>query len=92
MIDQNCLNAGAHHFKTGSVYGLHQLQQTTEAQADYSPAQKNFRRMVEQQALVEETGQSTAAGAGRPAKLFRFRRNVVMERAIAGNKLPLARG
>ena len=86
MIDQNCLNAGAHHFKTGSVYGLHQLQQTTEAQADYSPAQKNFRRMVEQQALVEETGQSTATatGAGRPAKLFRFRRNVVMERAITG--------
>ena len=86
MIDQNCLNAGAHHFKTGSVYGLHQLQQTTEAQADYSPAQKNFRRMVEQHALVEETGQSTATatGAGRPAKLFRFRRNVVMERAITG--------
>ena len=33
----------------------------------------------------------TMAGAGRPAKLFRFRRNVMLERAIVGNKLPLAR-
>ena len=73
-------------------FSLLQLQQTVEALAGRSLHKQNFRRMVEQQALVEETGQSTAAGAGRPAKLFRFRRNVVMERAIAGNKLPLARG
>ncbi len=73
-------------------FSLLQLQQTVEALAGRSLHKQNFRRMVEQQALVEETGQSTATGAGRPAKLFRFRRNVVMERAIAGNKLPLARG
>ena len=30
--------------------------------------------------------------AGRPAKLFRFRRDVLLERAIAGSKLPLSRG
>ncbi|MEG0974539.1 MAG: hypothetical protein RSD57_10535 [Comamonas sp.] len=73
------------------AFSLLQLQQTVEALAGRSLHKQNFRRMIEQQALVEETGQSTAAGAGRPAKLFRFRRNVVMERAIAGNKLPLAR-
>jgi hypothetical protein len=28
---------------------------------------------------------------GRPAKLFRFRRDVVAERAVTGSKLPLAR-
>jgi len=29
--------------------------------------------------------------AGRPAKLFQFRRDVMAGRAIAGSKLPLAR-
>jgi len=28
---------------------------------------------------------------GRPAKLFRFRREVVLERAVIGSKLPLSR-
>ena len=33
-----------------------------------------------------------AAGTGgRPAKLFRFRREVLAERAAAGTKLPLSR-
>lgn len=72
-------------------FSLLQLQQTVEALAGRSLHKQNFRRLIEQQALVEETGQMTAAGAGRPAKLFRFRRNVMLERAIAGNKLPLAR-
>ena len=72
-------------------FSLLQLQQTVEALAGRGLHKQNFRRMIEQQALVEETGQMTAVGAGRPAKLFRFRRNVMLERAIAGNKLPLAR-
>lgn len=72
-------------------FSLLQLQQTVEALAGRSLHKQNFRRLIEQQALVEETGQMTAAGAGRPAKLFRFQRNVMLERAIAGNKLPLAR-
>ncbi|MEX8193334.1 NUDIX hydrolase [Comamonas guangdongensis] len=72
-------------------FSLLQLQQTVEALAGRGLHKQNFRRLIEQQALVEETGQTTVAGAGRPAKLFRFRRNVMLERAIAGNKLPLAR-
>ncbi|MEG0052414.1 MAG: hypothetical protein RR718_06235 [Comamonas sp.] len=72
-------------------FSLLQLQQTVEALAGRGLHKQNFRRLIEQQALVEETGQMTATGAGRPAKLFRFRRNVMLERAIAGNKLPLAR-
>ena len=48
---------------------------------------------VEQtQDLVEETGQLTVGSAGRPAKLFRFRSDVLLERAISGSKLPLAKG
>ncbi|MBB6577064.1 hypothetical protein HNP33_001115 [Comamonas odontotermitis] len=72
-------------------FSLLQLQQTVEALAGRSLHKQNFRRLIEQQALVEDTGHMSTAGAGRPAKLFRFRRNVLMERAIAGNKLPLAR-
>ena len=50
-----------------------------------------IRRLIEQQALVEETGDMATGTAGRPAKLFRFRRDVLLERAIAGSKLPLSR-
>ncbi len=73
-------------------FTLLKLQQAVEALAGRSLHKQNFRRLIEQQALVEETGQMSTASAGRPAKLFRFRRQVVVERALAGNKLPLARG
>ncbi|WP_438616812.1 NrtR DNA-binding winged helix domain-containing protein [Proteus mirabilis] len=52
---------------------------------------QNFRRLIEQQDLVEETGAISAETGGRPAKLFRFRHEVLAERAIAGTKLPLSR-
>lgn len=73
-------------------FTLLQLQQTVEALAGRGLHKQNFRRLIEQQALVEETGQMAVGTAGRPAKLFRFRSNVLLERAIAGSKLPLARG
>lgn len=73
-------------------FTLLQLQQTVEALAGRGLHKQNFRRLIEQQDLVEETGQLTAGAAGRPAKLFRFRSGVLLERAIAGSKLPLAPG
>jgi len=51
----------------------------------------NFRRLIEQQELVEETGATASDTGGRPAKLYRFRHAVLEERALAGSKLPLAR-
>lgn len=72
-------------------FTLLQLQQTVEALAGRNLHKQNFRRLIEQQNLVEETGEVQAGAAGRPAKLFRFRRDVLQERAIAGSKLPLAR-
>lgn len=68
-----------------------QLQQTVEALAGRSLHKQNFRRLIEQQELVEETGEVLAGRAGRPARLLRFKRGVMQERAIAGSKLPLAR-
>ena len=52
---------------------------------------QNFRRLIEQQELVEETGTMAPDTIGRPAKLFRFRKGVLAERAVVGTKLPLSR-
>ncbi|MGV2865057.1 NUDIX hydrolase [Achromobacter sp. ESBL13] len=72
-------------------FTLLQLQMAVEALAGRALHKQNFRRLIEQQALVEETGEMATGTAGRPAKLFRFRRDVLLERAIAGSKLPLSR-
>jgi len=73
------------------TFTLLQLQQAFEAVAGRCLHKQNFRRFIEQQALVEDTGRMTQGTAGRPAKLFQFRGDVLLERAIAGSKLPLAR-
>ena len=41
---------------------------------------QNFRRLVESGGLVEETGDVRTATGGRPAKVYRFRREALMER------------
>jgi len=72
-------------------FTLLQLQRVVEALAGQRLHKQNFRRLVDQQALVEETGGVMTETGGRPAKLFRFRPQVLVERAVAGTKLPLAR-
>lgn len=72
-------------------FTLLQLQRSVEALAGRVVHKQNFRRLVEQQELVEETGAVTSDTRGRPAKLFRFRHAVLAERAVAGTKLPLSR-
>ncbi|MDR3515607.1 MAG: hypothetical protein P4M00_07320 [Azospirillaceae bacterium] len=69
-------------------FTLLHLQNTVEALAGLRLHKQNFRRLVEQQGLVEETGATTRGASGRPAKLFSFRRKVLQERAMAGTKLP----
>jgi hypothetical protein len=72
-------------------FTLLQLQRSVEALAGRLVHKQNFRRLIEQQQLVEETGAIAADTVGRPAKLFRFRHGVLAERAIVGTKLPLSR-
>ena len=72
-------------------FTLLQLQRAVEALAGRPMHKQNFRRLIDQQGLVEPTGASTSETRGRPAKLFRFRREVVLERAVLGSKLPLSR-
>jgi hypothetical protein len=73
------------------TFTLLQLQRTVEALAGRLVHKQNFRRLIEQQELVEETGDTTSETGGRPAKLFRFRPAVLMERTVAGTKLPITR-
>lgn len=73
------------------AFTLLDLQKSVEALAGRALHKQNFRRLIEQQELVEETGGAVRETGGRPAKLFRFRRAVLAERAAAGTKLPLAR-
>ena len=74
------------------TFTLYQLQRSVEALAGRRLHKQNFRRLIEQQALVEDTGRMATDTGGRPAKLVTFRRDVLAERAVAGTKLPLAGG
>ncbi|HXC88779.1 MAG TPA: hypothetical protein VNV18_01325 [Stellaceae bacterium] len=68
-------------------FTLLQLQRTVEALSGVRMHKQNFRRLVEQQGLVEETGGISAATGGRPARLVRFRREVLLERPAPGLRL-----
>ena len=52
----------------------------------------NFRRLVEASGLVEPIGRSRAPARGRPAEEFRFRQEVLRERALPGVRLGGTRG
>jgi hypothetical protein len=71
------------------TFTLLQLQRCVEALAGRLVHKPNFRRLIEQQELIEETGELSQDTGGRPAKLFRFRGAVFAARAIAGTKLPV---
>ncbi len=73
------------------AFTLLQLQRTVEALAGVRLHKQNFRRLVEQQGLVEETGAISAATGGRPARLVRFRREVLLERPAPGLRLRAGR-
>ena len=65
-------------------FTLTELQRTVEAISGRRLHKQNFRRLVEAAALVEPTGETSTATGGRPAALFRFRREVVQERPSPG--------
>lgn len=67
-------------------FTLLDLQKAVEALAGRTTHKQNFRRLIEQQELVEETNEMSTDRPGRPARLFRFREEVLLERAIAGTK------
>jgi hypothetical protein len=68
-------------------FTLTELQRTVEAISGRHLHKQNFRRLVETASLVEPTGETSTATGGRPAALFRFRREVVQERPAPGLRL-----
>lgn len=68
-------------------FTLTELQRAVEAISGRHLHTQNFRRLVGGAALVEPTGAMAARGRGRPAALFRFRREVVRERPAPGFRL-----
>jgi hypothetical protein len=72
------------------TFTLLQLQRLVEALSGVRLHKQNFRRLVEGGGLVEGTGQLRRTG-GRPAELFRFRREVVRERPRPGVGTPWTR-
>jgi hypothetical protein len=68
-------------------FTLTELQRTVEAISGRHVHKQNFRRLVEGTALVEPTGETSTATGGRPAALFRFRREVMQERPAPGLRL-----
>ncbi|AMN66904.1 hypothetical protein [Psychrobacter sp. P11G5] len=70
------------------VFTLLQLQQSVEALSGVRLHKQNFRRLLDSQNLVMETGQSSSAQRGRPAKLYRFRHDIELQSLLMDSKLP----
>jgi len=66
------------------VFTLTELQRTVEAISGRHLHKQNFRRLVEGSSIVEATGETSLKTGGRPAAMFRFRRDVLQERSAPG--------
>lgn len=73
------------------AFTLSALQKAVEAIAGVPLHKQNFRRALERGGLVEGLGRLDADTGGRPAELFRFRREILAERPVSGLALPLLR-
>ena len=72
-------------------FTLLHLQQVAEALSGTHLHKQNFRRLVMNADLVEPIGRTMATGRGRPAELFRFRREVLGEKLTVGLSRPTLR-
>ena len=73
------------------AFTLSSLQRVVEAIAGVALHKQNFRRAVERTGLVEGLSRFDAETGGRPAELFRFRRELLGARPVGGLSLPLLR-
>lgn len=70
------------------TFTLSSLQTTAEAIMGLNLHKQNFRRALSASKLVEGTGKMETATGGRPAELYRFRRESLRERAALGVASP----
>lgn len=73
------------------AFTLSALQRAVEGVAGVALHKQNFRRALERAGLVEGLGRLDQETGGRPAELFRFRREVLSARPVSGLSLPLLR-
>lgn len=72
-------------------FTLLQLQRVVEALSGARLHKQNFRRLVTSGDLVEAVGRTSTVGRGRPAEMFRFRREVLGEKLTVGVARPIMR-
>ncbi|MFO1015625.1 MAG: NAD regulator [Caulobacteraceae bacterium] len=75
----------------GEEFTLSALQRTVECIVGVSLHKQNFRRVIERTGLVEGLDRMDTETGGRPAELFRFRRELLGARPVGGLSLPLLR-
>lgn len=73
------------------AFTLYKLQRLVEALSGVRLHKQNFRRLVISGGMVEPTGTIDSHTGGRPAELYRFRRDVLRERLSSGVGLPAIR-
>jgi hypothetical protein len=71
------------------AFTLSALQRVVEAISGVPLHKQNFRRAVERTGLVEGLNRFDIGTGGRPAELFRFRRELLGARPVGGLSLPL---
>jgi hypothetical protein len=69
-------------------FTLLELQKVVESLLGLSLHKQNFRRSLDRSGLVVGLGQTTLATGGRPAELFRFRREALREGHLSGVQTP----
>ncbi|MEL6568333.1 MAG: NAD regulator [Pseudomonadota bacterium] len=72
-------------------FTLSALQQVVEALLGLGLHKQNFRRALEKTGLVEGTGAMETSTGGRPAELFRFKREMVRRKEVSGVSTPTTR-
>ncbi|MEE2525256.1 NAD regulator [Hyphobacterium sp. HN65] len=70
------------------TFTLSHLQKIVEGIVGFSLHKQNFRRALDRTGFVEGTGKMLAQTGGRPAELFRYRREALREAQAAGISTP----
>ncbi len=73
------------------MFTLLHLQRLVEGVSGLELHKQNFRRLLDRAGLVEGTGSFDASAGGRPAELFRCKREILSERPVGGVHVPAPR-
>lgn len=75
----------------GESFTLSELQRMVEGIAGFTLHKQNFRRALDRAGFVEGTGRFEARTGGRPAELYRFRKDIARQGDALGLTIPRLR-